>query len=55
LIKFRKLNGPAPTEVARGTLTVVCVVKDANGRMSAAHIPKEFADKIEVAPAELLV
>ncbi len=54
VFKFRKLNGPAPTEVARGTLTVVCVTKQADGKMTAAHIPKPFADKIEVAPAELL-
>jgi acyl-CoA thioester hydrolase len=54
LFKFRKLNGPMPVEVARGSLTVVCVVKQSDGRMSSAHIPKAFADKIEVAPAELL-
>ena len=51
--KFRKLNAPSPVEVARGTLTVVCVTKGADGKMSATHIPKEFADKIEVAPPEL--
>jgi acyl-CoA thioester hydrolase len=54
IFKFRKLNGPAPADVARGSLTVVCVTKQADGKMSAAHIPKAFADKIEVAPAELL-
>jgi hypothetical protein len=54
IFKFRKLNGPAPVDVARGSLTVVCVTKQADGKMSAAHIPKAFADKIEVAPAELL-
>jgi YbgC/YbaW family acyl-CoA thioester hydrolase len=51
---FRKLNGPAPIEVARGTLTVVCVMKKPDGTMGAVHIPKAFADKIEVAPAEML-
>ena len=54
LFKFRKMNGPKPVEVARGSLTVVCVTKQADGKMAAAQIPKEFADKIEVAPAELL-
>ena len=54
VFKFRKLNGPTPLEVARGTLTVVCVVKQADGKLTATHIPKPFADKIEVAPAELL-
>src|SRR5258707_15294524 len=55
VFKFRKLGSPAPVEVARGSLTVVCVTKGADGRMSATHIPKEFADKIEVAPPESLV
>ena len=54
IFKFRKLNSPIPMDIARGSLTVVCVTKQADGRMAAAHIPKAFADKIEVAPAELL-
>jgi acyl-CoA thioester hydrolase len=54
LFKFRKMNGPTPVEVARGSLTVVCVTKQADGKMAAAQIPKIFADKIEVAPAESL-
>ena len=54
VFKFRKLNGPAPIEVARGTLTAVCVTKKPDGSMGAVHIPKEFADKIEVASAEAL-
>jgi YbgC/YbaW family acyl-CoA thioester hydrolase len=54
IFKFSKLNGPAPVEVARGSLTVVCVTKDAHGKLSAADIPKDFADKIEVAPAKSL-
>ena len=53
VFKFRKLTGPEPVEVARGSLTVVCVTKQPDGKMAAAHIPREFADKIEVAPAEL--
>ncbi|MDB6123909.1 MAG: thioesterase superfamily protein [Pedosphaera sp.] len=54
IFKFRKLNATIPMDIARGSLTVVCVVKQADGRMAAAHIPKAFADKIDVAPAELL-
>ena len=46
--RFRKLNGPEPIEVARGSLTVVCVTHEA-GVMKALTIPKEIADKIEVA------
>ena len=54
IFKFRKLNGAMPVEVARGSLTVVCVTKQPDGKLTAVHIPAEFADKIEVAPAELL-
>ena len=54
VFKFRKLNGPAPVEVARGSLTVVCVTKQEDGTLSAVHIPKEFADKIQVASPEML-
>jgi acyl-CoA thioester hydrolase len=46
---FRKLN-PAPVaEVARGSLTVVCVTHQ-NGVMKAASIPKEIYEQIQVAP-----
>jgi acyl-CoA thioester hydrolase len=51
---FTKLNGAEPVEVARGSLTVVCVTKQSDGTFSAIHIPKAFADKIEEAPPELL-
>src|SRR5580658_8801922 len=40
IFKFRKLNGPAPVEVARGSLTVVCVTRKADGTFSSVHIPK---------------
>jgi acyl-CoA thioester hydrolase len=50
---FRKLNAATPIEVARGTLTVVCVTHQ-HGSMKAATIPKEIADKIEVAPGALV-
>ena len=52
VFRFYKLNG-AREEVARGSLTVVCVAH-VNGAMKATEMPKELADKIEVAPAELL-
>lgn len=51
--RIRKLNGPAPVEVARGALTVVCVHHAAGG-MKAATIPPELAARIEVAPPERL-
>lgn len=54
ICKMRKLNSTPPIEVARGKITVVCVKKNPDGTMAATNIPKEFADKIEVAPAELL-
>ena len=54
LIRFRKLNGSPPVEVARGLLTVVCVAHHRDGSMAAVTIPKETADLIQVAPAELL-
>jgi acyl-CoA thioester hydrolase len=52
--RFRKLNATPPVEVARGALTVVCVTREPDGRMKAVPIPPEIADKIQVAPAELL-
>ena len=52
--RFRKINNSPPVEVARGALTIVCVTHHPDGTMSAAAIPKEIANKIEVAPAELL-
>ena len=54
LFRFRKLNAAPPLEVARGKLTVVCVTRDADGKMKATPIPKEVADRIQVAPDELL-
>jgi len=53
VFKFIKLNATPPLEVARGGLTVVCVRHD-GGKMTACTIPKSVADKIEVAPEELL-
>lgn len=51
--KFRKLNADPPVEVARGSLMAVCVTHH-NGKMTACAIPASIADKIEVAPKELL-
>jgi acyl-CoA thioester hydrolase len=53
LFRFRKLNGGAPVEIARGKLTVVCVTHQ-RGTMRAAAIPKEIAEQIEVAPPAML-
>ena len=51
VFRFYKLDG-AREEVARGSLTVVCVTH-VGGAMRATEMPKELADKIEVAPPEL--
>lgn len=48
--RFRKLNSSPPIEVARGSLTVVCVTHHL-GKMNAATIPLALAEKIDVAPA----
>jgi YbgC/YbaW family acyl-CoA thioester hydrolase len=52
VFRFYRLNS-AREEVARGSLTVVCVAH-VDGQMRAVEMPKELAEKIEVAPAELL-
>ncbi|MCW5981401.1 MAG: acyl-CoA thioesterase [Bryobacteraceae bacterium] len=52
---FRKLNEQPEREVARGTLAVACVKRDAaTGAMRGVPIPSAIADKIEAAPRELL-
>jgi len=53
VFRIRKLNAKPPVEVARGSLTVVCVTFK-NGKMKAAAIPKTLADKIQVAPRRRL-
>src|SRR5437868_5101632 len=50
--RFRKIEGDELVDVARGSLTVVCV-RHQNGRMKAATIPKVIADKIEVVPVKV--
>jgi YbgC/YbaW family acyl-CoA thioester hydrolase len=51
--RFRKV-GDNSRELARGKLTVVCVTHNADGSMSASHIPQEIAGQIEVAPPEVM-
>ena len=52
---FRKITGAELVEVARGVLTVVCVMHGEGTTMVSTPIPGELADQIEVAPeAELL-
>jgi YbgC/YbaW family acyl-CoA thioester hydrolase len=55
LFKFRNLSASPPVEAARGALTVVCVEKKADGAFASTRIPHDLAEKIKVAPAELLV
>jgi len=52
--RIRKLNAHPPVEVARGSLTVVCVTHQ-GGALKASAIPEEIAEKIEVAPLGCLV
>jgi acyl-CoA thioester hydrolase len=50
---FRQVNGEPGTEVARGSLTVVCVAIDPEtDQMKAVPIPEAIARQIEVAPEE---
>jgi len=51
--RFNKLEDP-PIEVARGKLVIVCVAHHPDGTMKSAPIPPEIAERIDVAPAELL-
>jgi acyl-CoA thioester hydrolase len=52
-IVFRKLNDD-PHEVARGNLVVACVKRGPDGKMKSVAIPEAVAERIDVAPAELL-
>ena len=48
---FRKVDSGTETEVARGSLTVVCVTRDGEGNeMKATTIPEVVREKIQVAP-----
>jgi YbgC/YbaW family acyl-CoA thioester hydrolase len=53
-IRFRNLSATPVREVARGVLTVVCVAKHDDGSFRSTRIPHELAEKIHVAPPELL-
>ena len=53
VFRFFKINASPSIEVARGSLTVVCVTHQ-EGKMRATTIPKSIADKIETASRELL-
>jgi acyl-CoA thioester hydrolase len=55
LFRFRRLNADPVEEVARGSLTVVCVAHRPGGKMAAVAIPHLIADKIEVAPKQSLL
>jgi YbgC/YbaW family acyl-CoA thioester hydrolase len=49
--RFYRRNGKSPVETARGYVTVVCAVRQPDGRFTAVPLPKEIARKISVAPA----
>jgi acyl-CoA thioester hydrolase len=53
--RFSRQQGLASQEVARGRLTVACVERRADGTMKAVPLPKAIADKIQQAPARLLL
>jgi acyl-CoA thioester hydrolase len=53
LFRFFRITASPVVEVARGSLTVVCVTHQ-DGKMRSTTIPKSIADKIETAPRELL-
>lgn len=48
---FRRVEPGPATEVARGSITTVCVSRDGTGVMKAVPIPEAVARKIEAAPA----
>jgi YbgC/YbaW family acyl-CoA thioester hydrolase len=52
--RFYHLNGNTRHPVARGRLTAVCVARRKDKSMKAVTLPPALAQKIEVAPAELL-
>jgi acyl-CoA thioester hydrolase len=52
--RFRRLNGSAAEEVARGRLTVVCAERQADGVLKAVAFPAAIADQIQQAPQAVL-
>ena len=51
---FWKTDGGRRIEVARGRLTVVCVMHHPDGSLKATSLPQAVADQLEVAPPEML-
>jgi YbgC/YbaW family acyl-CoA thioester hydrolase len=52
--RFRNLSSTPVEEVARGSVTIVCVAMGPSGKMSAVAIPDDIARLISAAPKELL-
>jgi YbgC/YbaW family acyl-CoA thioester hydrolase len=52
--RFRNLSTTPGEEVARGSVTIVCVALHPTGKMSAVPIPEDIAALIQVAPKEVL-
>jgi len=52
--RFRKLNAFPVQDVARGRITIACVLHRPDGTMSAVAIPPEIKEKITPAPRESL-
>lgn len=51
--RFHRVRPEPTSDVARGTLTVVCVtMDDITGKMKATPIPERIAAQIETAPTE---
>jgi acyl-CoA thioester hydrolase len=53
--RFNRLSGQSSQEVARGRLTVACVKRQPDGSFKTVPLPQDIADKIQQAPARLLV
>ncbi len=54
LFRFNKLDGDTRIEVARGSLTVVCVAHSTDGGMASVNMPADIFERIQIAPPELL-
>lgn len=52
--EFRFFKDGQDKPVARGTLTVACVTRDAAGRLVSIDIPERIDRLIEVAPSEIV-
>jgi YbgC/YbaW family acyl-CoA thioester hydrolase len=53
--RFFKLSAEGRVEVAHGRLVAVCAARQPDGAMKAVPLPAEFSDKLQEAPADLLV